>query len=121
MSKKKNSVTKPIEENITEAIEETVEEVIEEPIEETVEEIVTEEKETDYSVYIGPTIIGVVQKGTIFECCKEDAIQMLKSAIDKYPGIALMIVSGKELALKQKEIKTKGNLLYVEYNKLIKK
>lgn len=114
MSKKKISET--VEDvEVTEVIEQT---------DETVEEVKNDaEKSAEtagFCVYIGPSIIGVMQKGSIFKGTKIEVLNEIKYALDKYPSIADFIVDGNELAQKKIEATTHGNLLYKKYCRLAK-
>ena len=73
-----------------------------------------------FCAYIGPTIRGVIQHGTIYEGSKREALQTapLRRAVGSYPEIANMLVPGDALAKDRKEINTPGSLLYVRYRAL---
>lgn len=71
-----------------------------------------------FCVYLGPSIIGVIQNGTVFNGSKEEVLSSLKSATEKYPMIASLIVTDKTLSEDRVKVKTPGNLLYVNYHKL---
>ena len=113
MSKKKTPT------QVSEA-KETIEEVVE-----TTEEVVEVVEETPATepigscVYLGPTILGVIQKGTIFSKPKEEVIKDI-IGLDKYPLIASLIVSTDTLAEDRIKVKQPDNLLYVNYHKLAK-
>lgn len=68
-----------------------------------------------FCAYIGPTIRGVIQHGTIYEGSKRDALKgpALRRAVDAYPEIASMLVPGDALTEARKKINTPGSLLYV--------
>lgn len=70
-----------------------------------------------FCAYIGPTIRGVIQYGTIYEGSKRDALKSsaLRRAVDAYPEIAGLLVPGASLTDARKKIKTPGSLLYVRY------
>jgi ribosomal protein S1 len=82
---------------------------------------IAEKSNEGFCVYLGPTIRGVVQAGAIFKGEKSEAIKAepLKSAIKKYPRIKLLIVQDKDLAQDRIKVKTQGNALYANYQKLI--
>ncbi len=65
-----------------------------------------------FCAYIGPSIRGVVQNGTIYEGTPDAVKLRLADAIDKYPRIADLIVRGDQLANARVMIRTKGNYLY---------
>ena len=72
----------------------------------------------EFCVYLGPTIVGVIQYGAIYMGSKGQA---LESAIEKYPLIARLIVTNKTLAQDRIKIKTPGNLLYETRRQLTRK
>ena len=71
-----------------------------------------------FCVYLGPSIQGVILSGTVFAADRQSAIGGLGSAIEKYPLVAGLIVSGEELPECRLNIKTPGNLLNANYEKL---
>lgn len=72
-----------------------------------------------FCVYIGPSIKGVIQNGTIFDGSKDKVEKGLANAIEKYPLISNLIVTDKTLAEDRIKVKTAGNLLNVYYKKLL--
>lgn len=75
--------------------------------------------EAGFCMYIGPTIMGVIQNGTVFRGTKAEALSSVSSdVIEKYPLIASLIVSDSTLAEDRIKVKTPGNWLYVNYHKL---
>lgn len=75
-------------------------------------------KSAGFCMYIGPSIIGTIQQSRILYGSKQDALKQLSGAIEKYPLIASLIVSGDDLPEARIKVKTPGNLLYVNYHKL---
>lgn len=71
------------------------------------------------SVYLGPSIRGVIQSGTIFNGTKAEMIAFYSAQIEKYPLIRTLIVTDKTLAEDRIRVKTPGNALYVNYHKLL--
>ena len=71
-----------------------------------------------FCVYIGPTITGVIQNGTIMRGGKKEVLKSFAPAIEKYPLITSLIVTGDTLAQDRIKAMTPGNLLYVNYRKL---
>lgn len=96
----------------------------------TVAKPVTEKKNIDpklkeaagdtgsFCVYLGPSIRGVIQSGTIFKGTKEEIISLLPAAISAAPLIAKLIVPGETLSEDRIKVKQAGNLLNINYNKL---
>lgn len=71
-----------------------------------------------FCVYIGPTIMGVIQNGTIYRGNKETVVALLSEEISKRPLLASLIVTSETLAEDRIKVKTPGNLLHVNYRKL---
>lgn len=72
-----------------------------------------------FCVYLGPSIMGVIQRGTIYNGSKKATLSALSDVIEKFPLVKSLIVSDKTLADDRIKVKTPGNLLYVNYHKLI--
>ena len=70
-----------------------------------------------YFVYIGPTIKSAIQRNTIVTGSREEVEKKLKYAIEKYPPIAQLLISGNE---PRKMIRQPGNRLYEVYGRLIR-
>lgn len=75
---------------------------------------------TDYCVYIGPSIRGVIQYGSIHAGKLDEVLKDIKPAIDKYPLIAGLVVTGERLSVSRIQVKTPGNAIYETYRKLSK-
>lgn len=73
-----------------------------------------------FCAYIGPTIIGVIQNGTIYNGTKSEVIKRLATVINKYPLVQTLIVSGDTLPEDRLKVNQPGNILYVNYHKLEK-
>ncbi len=71
-----------------------------------------------FCVYIGPSIRGVIQSGTIFDKSLENTKAFLATVIEKYPLIGKLISTDKTIAEDRIKVKTAGNLLNVNYTKL---
>ena len=71
-------------------------------------------------VYIGPSIRGVIQRGTIYPGSKPKVLadKSVASAVKKYPLIEKLIVSENSIAQDRASVKTPGSLLYLMYQKL---
>ncbi|WP_369882503.1 hypothetical protein [Anaerotruncus colihominis] len=68
--------------------------------------------------YIGPSITGVIQHGTIWRGSRTAALAAAAPAIEKYPLVKTLIVSGDALPEARLKIKRPGNALYVNYRKI---
>jgi len=73
---------------------------------------------TEFCVYLGPSIRGVMQNGTVFQGGKAAALARLADVTRAHPLIAGLIVDGGALPESRVRVKTPGNLLYVNYHKL---
>lgn len=71
-----------------------------------------------FCVYLGPTMMGVIQRGTIYPGSRKDILASLAPAIEKHPLIESLVVSDDTLPVDRIKVKTPGNLLYVNYHKL---
>jgi len=85
-------------------------------------EIRTEKSETGFCVYIGPTIVGLIQNGTIYQGSKKElmASPELAPVMQKYPLAADLLISGERLAVSRQLLKQPGNLLHNKYKQLQK-
>ena len=72
-----------------------------------------------FCVYIGPTILGVIQTGMVLRGTKEEAVETVALAVEKYPLVKTLIVPGETLGVDRIKVNTPGNLLYVNYHKLV--
>lgn len=68
--------------------------------------------------YIGPNLAGLMQSGKIFRGTRADALKEAAAAIEKYPLVKTMIVTGEELAFARMKVKTPGNALYKNYQRI---
>lgn len=75
------------------------------------------EKKPGFSVYLGPTKVGVIQNGTILtgDGTEDEAVVM---AVEKFPVIKDLIIPDAELARALHEIETPGTVLYYKYSEL---
>lgn len=64
-----------------------------------------------FCVYIGPSIRGVIQYGTIYNKTLAETKAFLSTAIEKYPLIANLISTEKTFVEDRIKVKTPGNLL----------
>ena len=67
-----------------------------------------------FCAYVGPTIPRCIQNGMILHGDKETALTnaMVKMAVEKYPGIAALIVDGNDLGRALKDVKIEGTKLF---------
>ena len=80
-------------------------------------------KSAGFSVYIGPSLVGIIQTMTIYPVGKEEALQLpeLAYAVEKKPGIADLVVDGLTLPEDRIKVKTPGEELYKKYRALRRK
>lgn len=77
-------------------------------------------KGAGFCVYIGPSIVGLMQNGTVYRGTKPEVLKRndVAAAVEKRPLVASLIVSGDTLAADRIKVNTPGNLLYVNYRRL---
>ena len=78
----------------------------------------TKADDTKFCVYLGPTVHGVVQEGTVYQGDRKAVEAVLSAAIEKYPLIAKLIVTEKTIAVDRIKVKTAGNALNTFYVRL---
>ena len=71
-----------------------------------------------FSIYLGPSIHGVVISGTIFAMDRKAAHEKLQYALKDYPLIAGLVIQSDMLLESRLKLKSPGNLLYEQYQKL---
>lgn len=74
------------------------------------------------SIYVGPTILGCIQKNTIYPCSAADALGRddVKLATEKYPGVADFIINVSELHTTPEQAKARGKAILAFARKLAK-
>lgn len=71
-------------------------------------------------VYVGPTVQGVAQGGTIYTGTRSAVLAKFRSAAERFPQIGELIVRDTEVAAARAKIKRGGNALSQIY-RLIQK
>ena len=71
--------------------------------------------------YIGPSITGLIQHGAIYRGTRKKAMAAAAAAIEKYPLIKTLIVSGDKLPEARLKVKKPGNALYKNYQRILGK
>lgn len=71
-----------------------------------------------FYMYLGPNIKGLIQTGTIYRGDRAAAYARAASAIERHPLVKTLIVSGDALPAARLKVKTPGNALYANYQKL---
>lgn len=74
--------------------------------------------DASFCVYLGPTIQGVIQSGTVYDGNRRSVQKALSAEIEKHPLIAKLLVTDKTIAEDRIKVKTAGNALNVYYKKL---
>lgn len=71
-------------------------------------------------MYIGPTIVGLAQNGTIYPGTKQQAKMSPELALlmEKYPLAADLLVDGEKLAEVRAKVREPGNLFNNKYKQL---
>ena len=79
-------------------------------------------KSAGFSVYIGPSMVGIIQTMAIYPVGREEALKLpeLAMAVEKKPGIADLVVDGLTLPEDRIKVKTPGEELYRMYSALRK-
>ena len=68
--------------------------------------------------YIGPNIPGFIQSGQIYMGAREAALSAASAAIERFPLVKTLLVSGTALAEARLKVKKPGNALYANYQKI---
>lgn len=68
--------------------------------------------------YIGPSIKGVIQTGTVYCGSRNDALRAAAKAIETYPVIKTLIVSGDSLPGALRKLNDPGSGLYARFQQL---
>lgn len=65
------------------------------------------------SIYVGPSILGYIQKNTIYPCAAAEAVNRddVKIATEKYPGVADFIIDMDELHTTPEKAKARGEAI----------
>ena len=80
-----------------------------------------EQRETVY-VYVGPSVRGLLQSGTIIKGTKADALRQLGRAVEVFGDvIQRLLVEDTELAEARRKINEGGNLLANAYAAILAK
>ena len=78
----------------------------------------SDSKADGFYCYIGPSITGLIQRGTIYRGTRKKALAKWDEAIKKYPLIKTLIVSGDKLPEARLKVKKPGNALYKNYQRV---
>lgn len=76
-------------------------------------------KEASFFMYLGPTILGVIQTASIFPGTKAEVEKKLSAAIERFPRIRNLLISGETIAVDRINVTKPGSRLYAEYHRLV--
>ncbi len=77
-----------------------------------------ERSASGFYIYIGPNLKRLIQTGTIYRGTRKEALAKAAEAIAAAPLVKTLIVSGDALPEALVKIKTPGNVLHANYQKL---
>lgn len=77
-----------------------------------------ERNESGFYCYIGPNLKNLIQTGSIYRGTRRQALAKAAEAIKAQPLVKTLIVSGDALPTARIKVKTPGNVLYANYQKL---
>jgi len=77
-----------------------------------------ERNASGFYIYIGPNLKKLIQTGTIYRGTRRNALTKAADAIAAQPLVKTLIVSGDALPSARLKVKTPGNVLYANYQKL---
>ena len=80
-----------------------------------------EQNASGFYMYIGPNLKKLIQTGTVLRGTRKEALAKAAPAIKAEPLVKTLIVSGDELPEARRKVKTPGNVLYANYQKLARK
>lgn len=72
-----------------------------------------------FCVYLGPSISGLIQKGSVYPCSKGETLRRIADAAERYPEVAALVVPGNILPEARRKVQTPGNLLYEYYHRIL--
>lgn len=70
-------------------------------------------------IYVGPTIRGVIQEGTVYAGTRADVLSRVSAAVDAIPGVADLIVPAENVSAVRHQIKHGTNLYSIAYRKVL--
>lgn len=79
------------------------------------------EERSGIFVYIGPSIRGIIQNGSIFRGTKKEVLAKNTAAIEFCPKVERLIVADSEILSAKKKIKEGGNTVSIAYRAVINK
>lgn len=70
-------------------------------------------------VYLGPSIRGVIQNGSIYCGTRTQILETLKTAVESHPMIERLIVEDVDIMAAKEKINKGDNLLSIAYKRLL--
>ena len=77
-------------------------------------------KSAGFCVYIGPSVVGLAQSGTIMQGSKAQALAQMGRAIERCPRLKHLVIPGELLPEAREKVRTPGNALYEHYRKAVR-
>ena len=71
-------------------------------------------------VYVGPTVKGVIQSGSIYTGTRQAVLDKYREAIERTPAIGMLIVRDADVAQTRRKIKAGDNALANAYRTILK-
>lgn len=93
------------------------------PVAEIPAETETQEPEAEqasFFVYLGPTIMGVIQNASIYTGTRDDVEKKLARVIAKYPRVKVLLIPGDAIVQGRDDVTKPGTRLYAEYRRMVR-
>ena len=74
--------------------------------------------EAGYCVYLGPSVTGVIQTGTVYRGTRAEVLAQLTPITERFPLVPSLVVTGDTLPEDRIKVRTPGNLLYAKYRQM---
>lgn len=76
--------------------------------------------DTGIFVYVGPSIRGTIQNGSIYRGSRESVIESLRYAVEKFPMIERLVVADTDIAVVKEKIAYGNNSFSIAFRELSK-
>lgn len=77
-------------------------------------------KDDGVFVYVGPSIRGTIQNGSIYRGSRESVIESLRYAVEKFPMIERLVVADTDIAVVKEKIAHGNNSFSIAFRELSK-
>lgn len=74
--------------------------------------------EAGFVMYLGPTIVGVIQNASVYSGTLQEVTEKLAGVIEKYPRVKALLVSGDTLPEDRVNVQKPGTRLHDHYMRL---